>query len=102
MRLFLVLGRCALLSRALLPGTPVQVPKEIAHMEQAATRMRGFIVFRSNTEDGSYFQLENVVKEGEFADRSVARNRTYWYRVAILRNDGSLSQLSQPRSATHP
>lgn len=67
-----------------------------------ATRMRGFIVFRSNTEDGSYFQLENVVKEGEFADRSVARNRTYWYRVAILRNDGSLSQLSQPRSATHP
>ncbi|MCE7934744.1 MAG: hypothetical protein DYG96_09145 [Chlorobi bacterium CHB2] len=66
------------------------------------TRMRGFVVFRSNAEDGSYFQLENVVKDGEFQDRSVARNRTYWYRVAILKPDGAISQLSAPRSATHP
>lgn len=67
-----------------------------------ASSMMGFIVFRSNIEAGPYFQLDNVIKGNSFADNSVARNKTYWYRIALLKKDGSLSKLSQPKNGIHP
>jgi hypothetical protein len=67
-----------------------------------ASSMIGFIVFRSTNHDGPYYQLDNVIKGNSFANNSVARNVLYWYRIAILKKDGSLTRLSEPKSAIHP
>jgi hypothetical protein len=67
-----------------------------------STSMMGFVVFRSTNMNGPYFQLENIVKTDNFADNSVARNTTYWYRIALLKSDGLLTRLSDPKNALHP
>jgi hypothetical protein len=67
-----------------------------------STSMMGFVVFRSTNMNGPYFQLENVIKTDNFADNSVARNTTYWYRIALLKSDGLLTRLSDPKNALHP
>jgi hypothetical protein len=67
-----------------------------------ASAMMGFIIFRSTNHDGPYYQLDNVIKGNSFANNSVARNVLYWYRIAILKKDGSLTRLSEPKSAIHP
>jgi hypothetical protein len=67
-----------------------------------STKVKGFFVFRSTTPDGEYFQLEGLQKSGKFVDRSVARNTAYYYRVVALRRDGLLTNLSEPKSGTHP
>lgn len=64
--------------------------------------MIGFIVFRSTSETGPYYQLDNIVKGNSFSNNSVARNTEYWYRIALLKKDGSLSQLSEPKNSIHP
>ncbi|HMK38696.1 MAG TPA: fibronectin type III domain-containing protein, partial [Bacteroidota bacterium] len=66
------------------------------------TRVRGFLVFRSTSPAGQYFQLEGVQKANQFADPSVARNTTYFYRVVAQRRDGMLSSMSDPKSGVHP
>lgn len=67
-----------------------------------STTTLGFVVFRSENMNGPYLQLENIVKDNVFADNSVERNKTYWYRVAQLKADGLLTQLSDPKNALHP
>ncbi|MEP7236163.1 MAG: hypothetical protein ABI778_12790, partial [Ignavibacteriota bacterium] len=67
-----------------------------------STTMMGFVVFRSTEMNGPYFQLENIVKDNTFNDNSVARGTTYWYRVALMKNDGLMTQLSVPKNALHP
>jgi hypothetical protein len=64
--------------------------------------MNGVVVFRSTNHDGPYYQLNNIIKGNSFANNSVARSVLYWYRIAILKKDGSLSKLSEPKSAIHP
>ncbi len=64
--------------------------------------MIGFVVFRSTNESGPYYQLDNIVEGNSFSNNSVARNIEYWYRVALLKKDGSLSQLSEPKNSIHP
>ena len=64
--------------------------------------MMGFVVFRSRVNTGPYYQINNIIKGNSFSDNSVARNTEYWYKVALLRIDGSLSQLSEPKNSTHP
>ena len=64
--------------------------------------MMGFVVFRSRLNLGPYYQINNIVKANSFSDNSVARNTEYWYRIAILKKDGSLTKLSGPKNATHP
>lgn len=62
----------------------------------------GFAVFRCKNAGGDYYQVGSVVKDNVFVDNTVARNVTYWYRVAMLKKDGSLSQLSTPKHGVHP
>ncbi|HUI63538.1 MAG TPA: hypothetical protein VL126_01760, partial [Bacteroidota bacterium] len=66
------------------------------------TRVKGFLVFRSTSAFGEYFQLEGLQKASTFADPSVARNATYFYRVVALRRDGMLTNMSDPMSGVHP
>jgi hypothetical protein len=66
------------------------------------TSVQGFLVFRSNSPAGQYFQLEGLQKSNVFADPTVARNRTYYYRVVALRRDGMLTSMSEPKSGLHP
>ena len=62
----------------------------------------GFAVFRCRNAGGDYYQVGNVVKDNTYTDNTVARNITYWYRIAMLKKDGSLSQLSAPKHGMHP
>ena len=66
------------------------------------TMVQGFLVFRSTSALGHYFQLEGLQKGNVFADPSVARNTTYYYRVVALRRDGMLTSMSDPKSGVHP
>jgi hypothetical protein len=65
-------------------------------------KMRGFFVFRSTVMNGSYYQLEGLQKTNAFVDNAVARNVIYWYRVVMLRHDGMLTNLSEPKNGIHP
>jgi hypothetical protein len=67
-----------------------------------STAMTGFVVFRGRAETGPYYQVDNVVRGNTFIDNSVARSVSYWYRVAYLKRQGGVSNLSQPKSAAHP
>lgn len=62
----------------------------------------GFAVFRCRVPAGDYYQIGNIVKDNVYVDNSVARNVTYWYRIAMLRKDGSLTELSPPKHGLHP
>lgn len=62
----------------------------------------GFAVFRCKSAGGDYYQVGNVVQGSSFSDNTVARNVTYWYRIAMLKKDGSLSRLSSPKHGVHP
>lgn len=64
--------------------------------------MMGFVVFRSRINTGPYYQIDNIVRGNSFSDNSVARNTQYWYRIALLKKDGSMTKLSDPKNATHP
>ena len=66
------------------------------------TSVRGFLVFRSTSPLGEYFQVEGLQKSNSFADPSVARNTTYFYRVVAYRRDGMLTAMSAPKSGAHP
>jgi hypothetical protein len=54
------------------------------------TKVKGFFVFRSTSPGGQYYQLEGLQRSNSFADPSVARNTSYFYRVVALRRDGML------------
>jgi hypothetical protein len=66
------------------------------------TRVRGFLVFRSTSPAGQYYQLEGLQKSNAYADPSVARSTTYFYRVVAYRRDGMLTAMSAPKSGAHP
>ena len=62
----------------------------------------GFAIFRSMNPGGDYYQVGTVVTGNSWVDNTVARNTTYWYRVTMLKKDGSLTRLSPPKHAVHP
>ncbi len=66
------------------------------------TKVRGFLVFRSTSATGNYFQLEGLQKSNSFMDPSVARSTPYYYRVAALHRDGMMTNLSAPTIGVHP
>ncbi len=64
--------------------------------------MMGFVVFRARKIQGPYYQINNIIKTNSYSDNSIARNTEYWYRIAILKKDGSMTNLSEPKNSTHP
>ena len=62
----------------------------------------GFAVFRCKSAGGDYYQVGSVVPGNSYVDKTVARNTTYWYRITMLKQDGSLTALSPPKHAVHP
>lgn len=62
----------------------------------------GFALFRCMSPAGSYYQVGSVVQGNSYTDNTVARNTPYWYRVAMLKPDGSLTELSAPVQGVHP
>lgn len=63
---------------------------------------RGFAVFRCKSAGGDYYQVGSIVQGNTYTDNTVARNTPYWYRVVMLKPDGSLTELSAPKHAVHP
>lgn len=61
-----------------------------------ATKLTGFIVFRSTKRDGAYRQISPVVKSNRFTDNSALQGIRYWYRVQAIDLNGKLSEASQP------
>jgi hypothetical protein len=61
--------------------------------------MEGFVVYRRQGDSGHFLQLGgSLLKGNTFVDKSVMRNTTYWYQVAVLNKDGTLSKFSSAKS----
>jgi hypothetical protein len=63
-----------------------------------STQHQGFVIFKSTSATGTYYQIPEVIKGNLFVDTNVAKGIEYWYRIAILDAKGILSQLSTPKS----
>lgn len=61
----------------------------------------GFIVYRSETASGPFTPIvKKPVTGNAYTDNSVVKGKTYWYRIALLKKSGQLSQLSNVKSKT--
>lgn len=61
-----------------------------------ATKLRGFIVFRSTEREGVFRQVSPVIKGNEFKDTLALQGKKYWYRVQAIDLRGKLSEPSEP------
>lgn len=92
-----------------LPGTPTVLPPSgsapdgcglIVRWQPTfdSTQIKGFIVFRSTSETGTYRQVSPIVQGNEFTDKSAIKGISYWYRVQAIDKSG---KLSKPSTAVH-
>ncbi len=56
----------------------------------------GYIVYRSDTRDGTYYQASPLLFENRWADTEADKNAFNWYRVKVLDTGGYLSEFSEP------
>ncbi len=63
-----------------------------------ASKHLGFVVFRSRDKWNGYNQIADLLKENAFVDKQVAHEVEYWYRVALLDREGTVSQMTSPVS----
>jgi len=62
---------------------------------------KGFIVYKNVQADGSYIPIVvSPVTSNSFTDNNVVKGQTYWYKVAVLMQNGRLSPLSSVQSIT--
>jgi fibronectin type 3 domain-containing protein len=59
-----------------------------------ASKLKGFLVFRSAAAAGPFRQVSPPVKGNNFTDKSAIPGKTYWYRVQAMDTAGKLSQAS--------
>jgi fibronectin type 3 domain-containing protein len=64
-----------------------------------ANKHIGFVVFRSRSKWDGYNQIADMVQENAFVDTQVAKGVEYWYRIALLDIDGTVSEMTVPVSA---
>jgi hypothetical protein len=59
---------------------------------------KGYIIFRSTNKSGPYFQIGNLIPTDQFYDdKEIFPGQMYYYKVAILKKDGTLSELTAPQ-----
>ncbi|MDD4140356.1 MAG: hypothetical protein PHX81_09030, partial [Eubacteriales bacterium] len=56
----------------------------------------GYIVYRSDTEDGEYLQASPLLLETKWTDGQADRYAFNWYKVKVLDTGGYLSEFSEP------
>jgi hypothetical protein len=56
----------------------------------------GYIVYRSDARDGTYYQASPLLFENRWADTEADKNAFNWYRVKVLDTGGYLSEFSEP------
>ncbi len=54
----------------------------------------GYIVYKSNTENGTYYQASELLTEAKFVDRDADPFAANWYKVKVLDTGGYLSDFS--------
>jgi hypothetical protein len=60
------------------------------------SKHKGFVIFKSTSANGQYYQVAQLVARNQFTDKYVVKGTEYWYRIALLNARGLLSQLSAP------
>lgn len=72
--------------------TPVQCQRLVA----------GYLVYRSNREDGPYYQVSPLIEWNTpyFTDMNARVGEENWYRVKVLNTAGFISDFSEPIQAT--
>ena len=56
----------------------------------------GYIVYRSDTRDGTYYQASPLLFQNRWADTEADVNAFNWYKVKVLDTGGYLSEFSEP------
>lgn len=64
--------------------------------EQCLADTVGYIVYRSDKKDGTYYQASPLLFEPEWADTEADIYAYNWYRVKVLDTGGYLSEFSEP------
>ena len=63
----------------------------------------GYIIYRSNSKDGSYTEIKKVTKDNNYLDSSVVGGKTYYYKVVAYKGTEKnriYSKESEPKSIT--
>lgn len=56
--------------------------------------LSGFVVFRSENPSKGFIQISPLLKNNEFIDRFVEKNKDYWYKVQCIGKLGNRSEVS--------
>jgi len=64
--------------------------------EQCLEDTVGYIVYRSDTENGTYYQASPLLFDNRWVDESADLNAFNWYKVKVLDTGGYLSEFSDP------
>ena len=64
--------------------------------EQCLEDTVGYIVYRSDTKDGTYYQASPLLFDNRWVDEAAAPYAFNWYRVKVLDTGGYLSEFSEP------
>lgn len=85
------------------PNAPVGVSAagatgyiEVRWSAGADSDLRGFDLYRSETEDGEYTLLASGLTSLNYFDRNVESGKTYYYKLTVSDSCGNVSDLSQP------
>ena len=70
--------------------------------QQCLDETVGYIVYRSDTKDGEYYQASPMVFEPEWVDEGADPYAYNWYKVKVLDTGGYLSEFSEPLLVRRP
>jgi len=57
-----------------------------------ANSIKGFVLFRCDTQDGLYRQIGTLLQTNQYTDTLVVKGQTYWYKLVQMDNLGHLSR----------
>ena len=82
---------------AMRPSLEWDLPKmSPLTQEQCLDDTVGYIVYRSDTEDGTYYQASPLLFTNSWVDENADPYAYNWYRVKVLDTGGYLSEFSEP------
>ncbi len=63
--------------------------------KESREHIAGYIVYKSNTEKGTYYQASELLTDAKFIDRAADPYAANWYKVKVLDTGGFLSEFSE-------
>jgi hypothetical protein len=60
----------------------------------------GFILYKSLDAGGPFVQVSTLLTANTFLDKQVVHGRSYWYKLAIIRRDGKMSEINTSGAVT--